>query len=108
MPGRLMSIRITSGREARARSMPSVPFTAPNRRRSDRRAINSSTSFRLAGLSSTQSKVRSRALVGAGVAAAYGWGDVGAVLGAVAGVAVGLLIGRFTGWVPHMEAQRKE
>jgi sigma-E factor negative regulatory protein RseC len=48
------------------------------------------------------------ALVGAGVAAAYGWGDVGAVLGAVAGVAVGLLIGRFTGWVPHMEAQRKE
>jgi sigma-E factor negative regulatory protein RseC len=48
------------------------------------------------------------ALVGASVAAAYGWGDVGAVLGAAAGVAVGLLAGRLTGWVPHMQAQRKE
>jgi sigma-E factor negative regulatory protein RseC len=48
------------------------------------------------------------ALVGASVATAYGWGDVGAVLGATAGVAAGLLIGRFTGWVPHMQAQRKE
>jgi sigma-E factor negative regulatory protein RseC len=48
------------------------------------------------------------ALIGAGVAAAYGWGDVGAVLGAAAGVAVGLLAGRLTGWVPHMQAQRKE
>jgi sigma-E factor negative regulatory protein RseC len=48
------------------------------------------------------------ALIGASAAAAYGWGDVGAVLGAAAGVAVGLLIGRLTGWVPHMEAQRKE
>jgi len=48
------------------------------------------------------------ALVGASVAAAYGWGDVGAVLGAAAGLAVGLLTGRLTGWVPHMQAQRKE
>jgi len=48
------------------------------------------------------------ALVGASVAASYGFGDVGAVLGAAAGVAVGLLIGRLTGWVPHMQAQRKE
>jgi len=47
------------------------------------------------------------ALVGAGVAAAYGLGDVGAVLGAATGVAVGLLIGRITGWVPQMIARRK-
>jgi sigma-E factor negative regulatory protein RseC len=47
------------------------------------------------------------ALVGAGIAARYGLGDVGAVLGAAAGVAVGLLIGRVTGWVPHMVAKRK-
>ena len=46
------------------------------------------------------------ALVGAGVAASHG--DVAAVLGAAAGVAVGLLLGRLTGWVPHMNAQRKE
>lgn len=48
------------------------------------------------------------ALVGASIAAGYGFGDVGAVLGAAAGVTVGLLIGRLTGWVPHMQAQRKE
>jgi len=48
------------------------------------------------------------ALVGASVAAAYGLGDVGAVLGAAAGVAVGLLTGRLTGWVPHMQAQKNE
>jgi sigma-E factor negative regulatory protein RseC len=48
------------------------------------------------------------ALVGASVAVAYGLGDIGAVLGAGAGVAVGLLAGRLSGWVPHMEAQRKE
>ena len=47
------------------------------------------------------------ALVGASLAAAYGWGDVGAVLGAVAGVAVGLLIGRLSGWVPHMSVRSK-
>jgi len=46
------------------------------------------------------------ALVGAGVAASHG--DVAAVLGAAAGVAVGLLLGRLTGWVPQMNAQRKE
>jgi sigma-E factor negative regulatory protein RseC len=47
------------------------------------------------------------ALAGAGIAAANGQGDAGAVLGAAAGVAVGLLLGRLTGWVPHMVAQRK-
>lgn len=46
------------------------------------------------------------ALVGAVVAAAYGFGDLGAVLGAGAGVAVGLLAGRITGWVPKMSAQK--
>jgi sigma-E factor negative regulatory protein RseC len=44
------------------------------------------------------------ALIGAGVAAEYGWGDVGAVLGATMGVAAGLLLGRLTGWVPKMNA----
>lgn len=48
------------------------------------------------------------ALIGAGCTAAYGFGDVGAVLGATAGIAVGLLIGRLTGWAPNMIAQRKE
>jgi positive regulator of sigma E activity len=47
------------------------------------------------------------ALVGAGIASAYGLGDVGAVLGAATGVATGLLIGRITGWVPHMVARLK-
>lgn len=47
------------------------------------------------------------ALVGAGIAAAYGLGDVGAVFGAAAGIAVGFFLGRLTGWVPHMVAQRK-
>jgi sigma-E factor negative regulatory protein RseC len=47
------------------------------------------------------------ALVGAGIAAAYGLGDAGAVLGAAAGVAVGILLGRLSGWVPRMVAQRK-
>lgn len=46
------------------------------------------------------------ALVGAGVAASHG--DVAAVLGAAVGVAAGLLLGRLSGWVPHMNAQRKE
>jgi sigma-E factor negative regulatory protein RseC len=48
------------------------------------------------------------ALVGASVAAAYGWGDVGAVLGAAAGVAVGLLIGRLSGWVPQMSVKSEK
>lgn len=48
------------------------------------------------------------ALVGAGVAAAFGLGDVGAMLGAASGMAVGFLLGRWTGWVPQMHAQRKE
>ena len=45
------------------------------------------------------------ALVGAGVAAAYGWGDIGAVLGAATGVTVGLLIDRLSGWVPQMSVK---
>jgi positive regulator of sigma E activity len=47
------------------------------------------------------------ALVGAGIASAYGLGDVGAVLGAATGVATGLLIGRITGWVPTMSVKGK-
>src|SRR4029453_6764761 len=41
-----------------------VPFTAVSRRRSGWRAMSSTTSFRLAGLSSTQSRGRSRAPCG--------------------------------------------
>ena len=48
------------------------------------------------------------ALVGAGVAAAYGWGDIGAVLGAATGVTVGLLIGRLSGWVPQMSVKSEK
>lgn len=48
------------------------------------------------------------ALVGAGVAASSGLGDIGAVLGAAIGIAVGFLLGRLSGWVPRMDAQRKE
>ena len=48
------------------------------------------------------------ALVGAGVAAAYGWGDIGAVLGAATGVTVGLLIGRLGGWVPQMSVKSEK
>lgn len=48
------------------------------------------------------------ALVGAGVAAAYGGNDLLAVLGAAAGVVIGLLLGRLTGWAPDMQARRKE
>jgi len=45
------------------------------------------------------------ALVGAGVAAAFGLGDVGAALGAANGMALGFLLGRWTGWVPQMTAK---
>lgn len=45
------------------------------------------------------------ALVGAGVAAAYGLGDGGAVMGAASGMAAGFLLGRWTGWVPQMQVQ---
>jgi sigma-E factor negative regulatory protein RseC len=45
------------------------------------------------------------ALVGAGIAAAFGLGDVGAVLGAANGMAVGFLLGRWSGWVPQMHVQ---
>jgi sigma-E factor negative regulatory protein RseC len=47
------------------------------------------------------------ALAGACIAAAYGLGDIGAVLGAAGGVAVGLLAGRLTGWVPKMRVKSK-
>ena len=53
IPGRLMSIRMTSGSEARAISMPRRPSPAVSRRMSGRREMRSSTSIRLAGLSST-------------------------------------------------------
>ncbi|MBI5890930.1 MAG: SoxR reducing system RseC family protein [Nitrosomonadales bacterium] len=48
------------------------------------------------------------ALVGAGIAAAFGLGDVGAALGAANGMAAGFLLGRLSGWAPRMVAQRKE
>lgn len=47
------------------------------------------------------------ALVGAGIAASFGLGDVGAVFGAAAGIALGLLLGRLTGWVPHMVMHKR-
>ena len=46
------------------------------------------------------------ALVGAAVAAAFGLGDIGAVLGAANGMALGFLLGRWTGWAPQMSAQK--
>jgi sigma-E factor negative regulatory protein RseC len=46
------------------------------------------------------------ALVGAGVAAALGMGDIGAVLGAANGMAAGFLLGRWTSWAPQMSAQK--
>jgi sigma-E factor negative regulatory protein RseC len=46
------------------------------------------------------------ALAGAGVVAALGMGDVGAVLGAANGMALGFLLGRWTGWVPQMSAKK--
>jgi sigma-E factor negative regulatory protein RseC len=46
------------------------------------------------------------ALVGAGIAAAAGLGDVGAVLGAANGMAAGFLLGRWSGWVPQMQVQK--
>ncbi|HAF45166.1 MAG: hypothetical protein A2100_02445 [Sideroxydans sp. GWF2_59_14] len=46
------------------------------------------------------------ALVGAGIAAAFGLGDIGAVLGAANGMALGFLLGRWTGWAPQMSAQK--
>jgi positive regulator of sigma E activity len=48
------------------------------------------------------------ALVGAGIAAAFGLGDVGAVLGAASGMAAGFLLGRWTGWAPCIVAEKKE
>jgi hypothetical protein len=52
MSGRLTSIRITSGRDARASSMPLFPSTAVSKRNAEWRAMICSTSFRSAGLSS--------------------------------------------------------
>lgn len=46
------------------------------------------------------------ALTGAGIATAFGLGDVGAALGAANGMALGFLLGRWTGWVPQMSAQK--
>ena len=46
------------------------------------------------------------ALTGAGIGAAFGLGDVGAVLGAANGMAAGFLLGRWTGWAPQMSAKK--
>lgn len=48
------------------------------------------------------------ALLGAGIAAAFGLGDIGAVLGAANGMALGFLLGRWTGWAPRIVAAKKE
>ncbi len=48
------------------------------------------------------------AMAGAGIASAYGGSDLLSVLGAAAGVLLGLLIGRLSGWVPRMQAKRKD
>ncbi|MDP2142751.1 MAG: SoxR reducing system RseC family protein [Gallionella sp.] len=48
------------------------------------------------------------ALVGAGIAAALGLGDIGAVLGAANGMAAGFLLGRWSGWAPQIVAEKKE
>lgn len=47
------------------------------------------------------------ALIGAGIAAGAGMGDVGAVLGAGGGFIAGFIFARLSGWVPKLEAQRK-
>jgi len=46
------------------------------------------------------------ALVGAGIAASFGLGDIGAVLGAANGMAAGFLLGRWSGWTPQIVAQK--
>lgn len=48
------------------------------------------------------------ALAGAGSAAAFGLGDIGAVLGAANGMALGFLLGRWTGWAPQMSTQSEK
>lgn len=48
------------------------------------------------------------ALVGAGIAASFGLGDIGAVLGAANGMAAGFLLGRWSGWTPQIVAEKKE
>ena len=53
IPGRLMSIRITSGWLARASWIPRFPSLALSRRISGRRSTSCSINIRLAGLSST-------------------------------------------------------
>lgn len=46
------------------------------------------------------------ALVGAGVAASLGGGDVSAVLGAGGGFAAGFLLARLSGWTPKLQAHK--
>ncbi|MDO8988011.1 MAG: SoxR reducing system RseC family protein [Sideroxyarcus sp.] len=48
------------------------------------------------------------ALVGAGIAAGLGMGDVGAVLGAANGMAMGFLLVRWTGWAPKMSVKNEK
>ena len=78
MPGRLMSIRMTSGIAAWAISMPRRPSLALSSRMSGRRASRRDTSIRLAGLSSTHSTVRSAAPTGTSAATALGGGTASA------------------------------
>jgi sigma-E factor negative regulatory protein RseC len=47
------------------------------------------------------------ALIGAGIAASFDLGDVGAALGMVAGFATGFFLARLSGWTPRLIAQRK-
>jgi sigma-E factor negative regulatory protein RseC len=48
------------------------------------------------------------ALTGAGIAAAFGLGDIGAVLGAANGMSLGFLLGRWSGWAPQMNVKSKK
>ncbi len=61
IPGRLISIRMTSGRAARAVSTPRMPSFATSSRISGRRSRSFSTNIKFAGLSSTHSSVCSGA-----------------------------------------------
>lgn len=48
------------------------------------------------------------ALAGAGIAAAFGLGDIGAVLGAANGMVLGFLLGRWSGWAPQMNMKSEK
>jgi len=46
------------------------------------------------------------ALIVAGIASSFGWGDIGAVLGAGVGFVAGFLLTRITAWVPRLVVQK--